>query len=88
MSTWWQAGGYPLIHAVEVEKATESSVWIKGRRKSRFGGYVSFFPTFEEAKAFLQEKADRNVASLRVQLERANGHAGNIRGMKKPEEKQ
>jgi hypothetical protein len=78
-------GGRNLIEPVEVEKETASSVWINGRRNNKRSGYDSYFDTWEEAKAYLLEQAERKVAGRRRSLEAANGELGNIRGLKKPE---
>ena len=46
----------PEVEKVEIEKETESSVWIKGRREAKETQYHAFFNTFQEAKDFLIDK--------------------------------
>jgi len=54
MSRWYKAivDGYqsPSVEAVDVERVTESSVWIGGRRNSIEGKYCSYFSEFADAK--------------------------------------
>jgi hypothetical protein len=83
----YRTGGWGknLIEVVEVEKETVNSVWLKGSstRRLKLSGFHNYFNTWEEAKNFLQDQADRKVDSLRRQLEQAKGEQGNIKGMKK-----
>lgn len=44
------------------------------------------FDSWQEAHAALLAAAEQEVADARLYLERAKGHAGNIRGMKPPTE--
>lgn len=78
-STWGK-----LIELVEIERETESSVWIGGRRNSKISDYHCYFDSFDEAKAHLLEKADEKVIGARRSLELANSHLGNIKGLKEP----
>lgn len=46
---WFQTSDYSrTVDPVVVERVTESSVWIKGKRHNRLG-YDSFFPTKSDA---------------------------------------
>jgi hypothetical protein len=72
------------IKPVEVERETESSVWISGRRQSKRSSYQNYFDSWEEARAFKIEDCEREVAAARRELEYANSKLGNIKGMKKP----
>lgn len=50
--TWFEVTSLqwgPSIRAVQVERSTESSVWINGRRSSRSSSYSRYFPTWDEA---------------------------------------
>ena len=51
-------------------------------KSSLFG--CAFFDTWEEAKAHLISDQEQEVKNLRLQLERANGRLGQLRGMKNP----
>lgn len=73
-----------MIVEVEVERESDSSVWIKGRRNNKRSTYENYFDSWDEAKAYLLEKAESKAASCRRQLEYANGILGNIKGLKNP----
>jgi hypothetical protein len=84
VSRWWHVR-YDKIAPIEVERATEKFVWIDGRRAGRLGSYCQgYFETWDAARDYLQSDATMKVASLRRQLETANGRLGNIKGMKPP----
>lgn len=72
------------ITPIEVDQETEKSVWIKGRRRSKEGGYVRFHDSWDDAHAFLLDREQKNVEAIRRQLDCANGKLGNVKGMKKP----
>lgn len=61
MSTTWyvaRTGEWQKnIEPVEIDFYTEKNVVIKGNRRSRLSQYDSYFPTFDEAKKHLIEKA-------------------------------
>ena len=67
---------------MQVERATDTGVFIMGRRrafKSRFDIYAK---TWEEARDWLLEKATVRVQLARRELELANSHLGNVKGMR------
>lgn len=72
------------IEEVEIDRETESSVWINGSRVAKIGVYGSYHDTWEEAHQRLLALAQRDVDTLRRRLELANSRLGNIKGMKKP----
>jgi len=80
----YRTGGWGknLIEQVEVEKETEASVWIKGRRNAKRTEYYNYFDTWDEAKLYLLTVAEAKVAAIRLNLERANGELGNINGLR------
>ena len=41
----------------------------------------AFFPVWEEARDWLLRKAERELESARLQLQRAQGKVGNIKGL-------
>ena len=55
----------PEIKTVEIERETNSSVWINGSRRSKRSGWVSYYDSFGEAKKALiscQSSINQNVA--------------------------
>lgn len=72
------------IEEVEIEKETESSVWVKGRRNIKFSRLEVYHDTWEKAHAYLLRIAEEQTAQARRRLEEANGALGNVKGMKKP----
>lgn len=86
MSTWYKARhGRPEILAAEVERSSESSVWIGGKRSARLShDWYCYFPTWDEAHAHLIREAEADVQQARLRLDRANGALGNVKGMKRP----
>lgn len=80
---WYKVSlGWQMISPVEIEKETESSVWINGCRRAKISTYENYFDSWDDAKQFLMDHAQKRVDSLRLQLERANGELGNIKGLK------
>jgi hypothetical protein len=71
------------IEKVDVVSQTERFVKLSNGRKDakRSSGY-NYFDSFDEAKEFLIEIAENKVRSLRLQLDRANGELGQIKGIK------
>lgn len=69
------------IEEIEVERETESSVWVRGKRKSKWG-YEGYFDTWEGAREFLLGRADEELKSARRRLQDAQSKYGNIKGMK------
>jgi hypothetical protein len=84
----YRSGGYNKngapIEAVEVQRETQSTIWINGKRGSKRTEYDNYFDTWDEAKEFLLSKASSELASARRKLERAQGEYGNIKGLKAP----
>lgn len=65
----YKAGGYRyLVEPVEIEKETESTITIKGRRHNKRSEYENYFDTQDEALAYLKEKAIRKAESARRNL--------------------
>jgi len=72
MSRWYKAivEGYqsPSVDAVDVERVTESSVWIDGRRNSIEGRYCSYFSEFADAKRHVVDHYLGKVESAKRRL--------------------
>ena len=71
------------IESVEVEKETEKSVWINGRRESKNTLYGTFFDTWEQAHRELYLKQKRNVENIKNSLDDAEKRLSEIMAMKK-----
>ena len=69
----------------KVEVAGETDHFVKllnGRKEAKKTDWSSYFDSFDDAKSFLLDKAQKRVDSLRRQLETANGELGQIKGIK------
>ncbi len=75
------------IEAMEVERETDKQVVLPAkngypsRRENKVSDWRNWHDTWEAAHAFLVANAQRDIDSLRKQLERANGKLGQIKGM-------
>lgn len=87
----WRTGRGSKIERIECTKETEKCVWLvrwEGQKPSRCDKDSSFYQyhdTWDGARDYLMEKAERGVASARRTLEVANGFLGNVNGLRKPE---
>ena len=71
------------VEKVEVAGETEHFVkLLNGRKEAKKTDWSSYFDSFDDAKSFLLDKAQKRVDSLRRQLETANGELGQIKGIK------
>lgn len=77
---------FDQIKAYEVEKRTELSVWIDGRRRAIESAGDSYHDTWEAAQQRLIRECEQEVAGARRRLERANSKLGNVKGLKPPKE--
>ena len=67
------------IEPVEVDKDTDSSVWIRGRRRAKVSEYEVFHDTWQSAHEHLLRKATERVESLIRQLEWPRGDSVMLR---------
>ena len=82
---WYQTSKYkPTITPVTVERHTQSSVWIGGRRHAQVSEWHRVFPTWEAAKAHLMDRAEQRLENARRALQAAQSEYGNIKGMRPP----
>lgn len=88
----WRTGrSNASIEKVECTRETEKCVWLtrwegcKPSRMDKRSTYYNFHDSWEDAKAFLLEDAQRRVESARRSLEFANSFLGNVKGLRKPE---
>jgi hypothetical protein len=81
------------ITAYECTKETAKFVWLRGRLyyvnvSDKKGKAGDVFDTWTEAHAELTRRAEARLAAARRALQVAQGFAGNVRGMKPPQELQ
>lgn len=79
---------FDKIEELEVERETDNQVVIpakngcRSRRERKSSDWSNWHDTWSAAHAFLIAKAEREVETLRMQLEQAKGKLGQIKGMK------
>lgn len=73
------------ITAVEIERETETSVWIDGQRRQKRSSYENYWDTWDEAYAHILGKAERKAVSARIHLNTANNELDSIKSITKPE---
>lgn len=78
--TWWKvteelSRGFGVMYhdvaPVEIERATDSSVWIDGRRHQLGTAYASYFPTLEAAIQFVDARCVLEVERAEKKLYQA-----------------
>lgn len=78
------------VEAVKILRETPKTVVFSGIitgdeiREAKRSNYINWHDSWEDAHSFLMEEAQWKIDGLRLQLERAKGELGNIKGMKKP----
>ena len=70
------------IREVEVEKETSQSLKINGRIVRKQTEWGIHFPTYEEARVYLEDRAIEDVAYYGKQLKKAEFAVAKLRGMK------
>lgn len=68
------------IIKVEIEKETNTSVWIKRRRCAKRTAYDCYFDTWEDAYAYILDLAQKVVISAQCRLDNAKDLLCNIKG--------
>ncbi|MFC0667045.1 hypothetical protein ACFSKY_22420 [Azotobacter chroococcum] len=76
----------PKVEIVECERATDSSVFVNGKRRAKESANERYLDSFDEAKSWLLDRADRRLQAARNALQRAQDQLGNIKGMKEPQQ--
>lgn len=74
------------IYKIEVTRKTNSTAFMSGSNGHEIKRRIKsdtcpLFDTFEQAKQWLYDEQEKQVIHLRMQLERAKGLLGNIKGM-------
>lgn len=59
-----------IINEIEIDRKTDASVFIEGKRYAMISDFHQFHSTFNEAKKYLVEKAKAKHQSLSDELER------------------
>lgn len=78
----YKTGYGEKISQVEIEKETDSSVWIRGSRSAKKSEYAHYHDSWEAAKQHLVGRAESKLARARLDLERAQNDLGNAKGLK------
>jgi hypothetical protein len=81
----YRTNGYEIL-SVEIERETENSVWISGRRHSKMSDYHCYFETWDDAHAHLRQTREQRVLNARRQLDHCMGDLEKIIAMRKPED--
>lgn len=82
--------GLWTIEEVEVLRETAKTVVLisaasgKERREAKRSEYYNWHDSWEDAHNFQIAEAQRKVDLIRLQLDRANGDLGRIKGQRKP----
>jgi len=74
------------ITEIDVERETDQSVFVKGRRRAKVTERECIFDTYDDAKTWLMERAADEIESARRELELAHAKFGNIKGMRQQAE--
>jgi len=56
------------IDVIEIEKESESSVWIDGRRRSKDSSWQQYFDNFQEAKNYLIDEKIKEIDRIAERL--------------------
>jgi hypothetical protein len=79
--TWWIASSITWgkrVIPVEIEKFTDKTVTVKGRRNQRMSSYQSYFPTETDAWDWLEMRAQNAVEAAQADLQRKRTELGKI----------
>lgn len=78
-------GCEPNIERVEVERVTEFSVWIDGRRLAKTSEFQTYFDTWEQAQEALIGCQETNLRVLRNHVDQHEATLEEIQNMVNPE---
>jgi hypothetical protein len=67
------------IKRVEADRESQHCIWLGKNRRAKAD---TFFDTFDEAKAYLVDRAQKRLEAARLQLQRAQGEYGSAQGLK------
>jgi hypothetical protein len=73
--------GYPPIKKVEIQKETEKSVWINGKRISKRTKWLKYWSSFDEAKEHLIAVEQIAIKRLKSQLNQRENNLSNYKNL-------
>ncbi len=78
--TFYQTGGWSQpVEAVEVERSSENSIWVNGRRRARMSSYEKYWDTEKEAWDHLVKEAAYRLESATADMDRASEMLDEVR---------
>ncbi len=63
---------------VVIDRETDSSVWIEGRRHAKMSECSGYFDTFADAKQYLSDYADERLRASEAGVNRAKQYVDEI----------
>ena len=60
--------GIKKIERIQIEKETDKSYWIKGRKRKKYTNSEKIFVTYAEAKDFIINKQLKKIEAIKSQL--------------------
>jgi hypothetical protein len=84
-ATWWRTSSWgKRIEPVTIERLTDSSVWINGRRHLIKSAYDNYFPEWEDAHRHLLGKAEARLEQVKRDLTFCQCTVDELKALKKP----
>jgi hypothetical protein len=78
--------GMASIKAETFEKSTDKFLFHEGgQRTAKITEFASYYPTWDDARKALFERAEKDLMEARQSLDRAVTFHANVRDMKRPE---
>jgi hypothetical protein len=68
---WWEIGYMDWPKPIEIERFTDDSVWINGRRNKRITSWAAYYPTIDEALGQMERRLKTTLDSAERTLNRA-----------------
>lgn len=80
MTTWYKTERWKNyeVTPVEVEKHTDKSVWVNGRRQNMSGSWGCYFQTEIEAWEHLKRRQEFEISNLKSRLQQRRSWLGQI----------
>jgi len=72
------------ITEIEVDRETDTSVWVNGKRRQKMTDYEIVHDTWGDAHSYLLAAGEARVVNARRTLEEHKSYLGNVKGMKRP----